>query len=148
MGISFSHTKDNLLKQLIAMETADPIKKITAPSDIVTAITKYAYKEEEHFLVVDLNGAHNIIDIRVASIGIVNRCLVHPREIFKGAIKNNASAVILAHNHPSGNYEPSAEDTEITDRIKKAGTILGIEVLDHIIISKTGYYSYLEEGKL
>ena len=148
MSIKFSHTKENLLKELIAMETANPVEAITTPADLMPSLTQYAYEDQEHFIIIDLNGAHNVIELRVVSIGIANRCLVHPREIFKGAIINNATAVVLAHNHPSGSLNPSKEDDEITERIKKAGKIIGIEVLDHLIIGKKGYYSYLEEGKL
>lgn len=142
------YSKEYLLNELFALETANPVKKITAPSDILSAVWKYAEKNQEHFLVASLNGAHEVIETRVSSIGILNRTLVHPREIFRQAIIDNASAIIIIHNHPSGNLEPSQEDIEITKRIKDAGFIVGIEVLDHIIISKCGYYSFLEEGKL
>jgi len=80
------------------------------------------------------------------SIGTVNASLVHPREIFKVALLCNASAVILAHNHPSGNPTPSHEDIDITNRLKKAGEILGIEVLDHIIIGDNTWTSFKEKG--
>ena len=81
-------------------------------------------------------------------MGLVNRTLVHPREIFSDPLKDRAAAVLIAHNHPSGNIEPSQEDIEITTRIKNAGTILGIELLDHIIFTDNAYYSFLEEGKI
>ncbi len=142
------YTKDFLLKKLLALEVSDPIKKITSSFDIIPEVIKYSYEPQEHFIVADLNGAHEIIEIRVISKGLVNRTLVHPREIFRGAIINNSSVVILIHNHPSGNVDPSFEDIEITKRIKKAGELIGIEVLDHIIIAKKGHFSFLEEGKL
>ncbi len=142
------YTKDFLLNELWALETANPVKKITAPADVLSAVWEYTEKDQEHFLVVDLNGAHEIIEIRIITKGLVNRTLVHPREIYREAIVNNASTIILIHNHPSGNYEPSTEDIEITKRIKNAGVIIGIEVLDHIIIARRGHYSFLEEGKL
>jgi DNA repair protein RadC len=78
----------------------------------------------------------------------VNRALVHPREVFAEALVDRAAAVVVAHNHPSGNVEPSAEDREVTARLQKAGNTLGIAMLDHIIFSQEGYYSFLEQGEL
>lgn len=143
-----SFEKEYLLNKLLALENSNPMTKITSPADILPAVWKYAEENQEHFVVASLNGAHEVIEIRVSSIGLLNRTLVHPREIFRQAIIDNAAAVIIIHNHPSGNLEPSQEDIEITKRIKDAGIIVGIEVLDHLIISKSGYYSFLEEGKL
>ncbi len=142
------YTKNFLLNELYALEANDPVKKITSPADILSSVWKYTEENQEHFIIADLNGAHEVIEIRMISKGLVNRTLVHPREAYRGAIVNNATAVILIHNHPSGNTEPSIEDIEITTRIKNAGKIVGIEVLDHIIIARKGYYSFLEEGKL
>ena len=95
-----------------------------------------------------MNGSHEIIKVRTISKGLVNRTLVHPREVYRMAIKDNAAAIILTHNHPSGNPAPSIEDIEITNRMISAGKIIGIEVLDHVVIAKKGYYSFLEEGQL
>ena len=74
--------------------------------------------------------------------------LVHPREVFAGALTDRAAAVVVAHNHPSGNTEPSPEDREVTARLRKAGQTLGIAMLDHVIFSQSGYYSFLEQGEL
>ncbi len=123
-------------------------KKITAPADAIPFITHYSDRKQEHFLCLSLNGAHEIIRSRVVSMGLVNRTLVHPREIFPDPLKDRAAAVLIAHNHPSGNIDPSQEDIEITRRIKNAGVILGIELLDHIIFTESTYYSFLEEGKI
>lgn len=123
-------------------------KKIGTPKDILPLIHHYSDRKQEHFLCLSLNGAHEVKYIRVVSIGLVNRTLVHPREIFSDPIKDRAAAIVIAHNHPSGNMDPSLEDKEITRRIKGAGEILGIELLDHIIFTETGYYSFLEEGLL
>ena len=123
-------------------------KKITAPSDALPYINHYSDRKQEHFLCISLNGAHEIIHIRVVSMGLVNRTLVHPREIFSDPLKDRAAAVLIAHNHPSGSVEPSKEDIEITMRIKKAGTILGVELLDHIIFTDNTYFSFLEEGRI
>lgn len=140
--------KSELIKELMALEALEPTIKITTPEDILPVFAKYRNRKQECFLVATLNGAHEVIRVRVITKGIVNRTLVHPREIFRKAITDNATAIILCHNHPSGNTDPSGEDIQITDRIKSAGKIIGIEVLDHIIISRKGFYSFLEEGKL
>ena len=97
---------------------------------------------------VTLNGAHGVIRVREVTRSIANRSLVHPREIFWGAIQDRAVAVVIAHNHPSGNVEPSVEDGDVTRRLVEAGQVMGIPVLDHVIVSKRGYYSFLEEGRI
>lgn len=97
---------------------------------------------------LSLNGAYEISHIRVVSIGLVNRTMVHPREVFAQPVQDRAAAVICAHNHPSGNTEPSKEDEDVTKLLKNAGKLLGIELLDHIIFSTKGYYSFAENGKL
>ncbi len=122
--------------------------RISAPTDIYPVIKHYANRRQETFLSVSLNGAHEVIRIRVVSIGLVNRTLVHPREVFADPLADRAAAVICAHNHPSGNTDPSPDDREVTDILKKAGKILGIELLDHIIFSDSGFYSFLEKGDI
>jgi len=118
--------------------------QIITPSDMYPLIRHYAGRLQEQFLATVLNGAHEVLSINVVSVGTVSRTLVHPREVFADAIAQRASAVIVAHNHPSGNLNPSQEDLEITQRLKKAGEILGIRVLDHLVFSEEGYYSLLE----
>ena len=127
-------------------ECRQPEIKIKGPADTYEALKRYQNKRKEHFLVLTLNGAHDVIAVRLVSMGLVNRTVVHPREVFYWAIKDNACALILAHNHPSGNVEPSPEDQEITKRLQQAGEIIGIDVLDHLVIAKTRYYSFLEHG--
>ena len=122
--------------------------KISSPSDIYPAVKHYADRHQETFLSVSLNGAHEIIKIRIVSIGLVNRTLVHPREVYADPIGDRAAAIIVAHNHPSGNTKPSSEDREVTNILKKSGKILGIELLDHIVFSDTGFYSFLENGEI
>lgn len=140
--------KQELLHELMVMETADPTKKISDPEQAVSAFMKYANKKQEHFVVMSLNSGHEVIRTRVITKGIVDRTLVHPREVFAPTLKENGSAVIVAHNHPSGNVTPSQEDRDLTTRLLQSGEILGISVLDHIIVSKNGYYSFLEHGCL
>jgi len=123
-------------------------RKIKSPADILPVVSHYADRKQEHFLTVSLNGAHEVIGVQVVSVGLVNRTLVHPREVYAEPLVERAAAVIVAHNHPSGNVEPSEEDFEITGRLKEAGEVLGIPLLDHIIFGTRGYYSFLEDGKV
>ena len=95
-----------------------------------------------------LNPKHAVLGMETVSIGTLSSSLVHPREVFKQAIKRSASAVILAHNHPSGNCEPSKEDLQVTKRLKDAGELVGIEVIDHLIIGEDRYYSFCENELL
>ena len=118
------------------------------PDDIYVFLKKYAKSEQEYFFVITLNGNHEVISIHITTIGLVNRTIIHPREVFKYAIKDNATAIVICHNHPSGNTQPSGEDTDITRRMKNAADILGIHILDHLIIGKNGYYSYRKGGKV
>jgi DNA repair protein RadC len=125
-----------------------PPLKISSPSDAFPLLRKYGAKRKEYFIVLLLNGAHEIIREEVVSIGLMNRTVVHPREVFYPAILFNSAAVIVAHNHPSGNLTPSPEDREITSRLNDSAKILGIALLDHLIISSKAYYSFTEHGLL
>jgi len=116
------------------------------PSDIVPLLRHYADRKQEHFLCVSLNGANEILNTRVVTIGLADRSHVHPREVFADVLVDRASAVILAHNHPAGSLEPSDADLSVTKQISQAGQILGIEVLDHIIFNQQGYLSFVERG--
>ena len=122
--------------------------KIETAADLLPHVRHYADRKQEHFLCATINGANEILNIRVISIGLIDRSPVHPREVFADALTDRASAVIVAHNHPSGSLEPSTSDVNITAQLKAVGTIIGIELLDHIIFNRAGYFSFLEEGKL
>jgi len=122
--------------------------RIRFPQDVLPVIRHYADRQREHFLSISLNGAHEVISVRVVSIGSVNRTIVHPREVFCEPLQDRATAVLAAHNHPSGNVDPSDEDREITVRLRQAGETLGISLLDHIIFTQNNYYSFLEHGVL
>lgn len=121
---------------------------ITSPSDVIPFVNHYAMSGKEHFLAVTLNGGHNIIQIHVVSIGTTNSAYAHPREVFYEAIKENASAILVCHNHPSGSVEPSEEDIECTRKLLAASKIIGIPLLDHVIIDCNNYFSFLENGLL
>ena len=122
--------------------------KIETPADLLPHVRHYADRRQEHFLCATINGANEILNIRVVSIGLIDRSPVHPREVFADALADRAAAVIVAHNHPSGGLEPSDADCEITRQLKGAGAIIGIALLDHIIFDRSGYYSFLENGRL
>jgi len=120
---------------------------IKNPESVVKAIrSSIKDKAKEHFKLILLNPRNKIIGISTISIGTLNASLVHPREVFKDAIMHSAASVVLAHNHPSGDPEPSEEDLKITKKLVDSGKILGIEVLDHIIIGKNGFFSFKEKG--
>jgi len=120
---------------------------IKDPESVVKAIrASIKDKAKEHFKLILLNPRNKIIGISTISIGTLNASLVHPREVFKDAIMHTAASVVLAHNHPSGDPEPSEDDITITKRLIEAGKILGIEVMDHIIIAKNGFFSFKEKG--
>ena len=118
--------------------------RIETPADLVPHIRHYVDRKQEHFLCASVNGANEIINIRVVSIGLVDRSHVHPREVFADPLIDRASAVILAHNHPVGALNPSEQDIETTQRLRQAGEIMGITVLDHIIFNSKEYFSFLE----
>jgi DNA repair protein RadC len=122
--------------------------KITFPADIMPLIQHYSDRRQEHFLGISVNGANEVMNIRVITIGLVNKTQIHPREVFADALADRASAIIVAHNHPSGSLQPSPEDIRITGQLKEAGTILGVPLLDHIIFSSRGYYSLAEHNDL
>lgn len=122
--------------------------KIETPADLLPHVRHYADRKQEHFLCASINGANEILNIRVVSMGLIDRTPVHPREVFADALADRASAIIVAHNHPAGSLEPSAADVEVTKQLKAAGVVMGIALLDHIIFNRHGYYSFLESGKL
>lgn len=122
--------------------------KGTAKNDVLPLIQHFSDRKQEHFTAISLNGANEVLNVRIVTIGLVNQSQVHPREVFADALTDRASAIIVAHNHPSGNLTPSMEDIEVTKRIKEAGKILGLKLLDHIIFSTKGSYSFKENEKL
>ena len=123
-------------------------KQIIEPTDVHKVVRHYASREQELFISVAINCAHEVLAIDVASMGTINQCIVHPREVFSNAIKNRAVAIIICHNHPTGNLTPSLNDLQITKRLKECGKILGIEIIDHIIFSEDEYHSMKEYEEL
>ena len=133
---------------LMVKEEADrqTINRITSAQNVYSLLHRYSTKEKEYFLLITLDGGSNVINQQVIHIGTLNQSLVHPREVFRPAIQDNAAGIIIVHNHPSGTLEPSRADVQITTRLKEVGKLVGIELLDHVIISKQGYYSFSDDG--
>jgi len=121
---------------------------LASVKDTVAQISNLRGKQKEYFMALYLNARKQLIHKEIISIGTLTETLVHPREVFEPAIRHFASSVILAHNHPSKNMEVSDEDIKLTEKLIQSGTILDIEVLDHIIITDDGYISFKEEGLL
>ena len=122
--------------------------QIKKPVDIFTLVRHYADRKQERFISLSLNGAHEVLNVRIVTIGLVNKTIVHPREVFADLIQDRAAAFCVAHNHPSGQIESSAEDDEITERLYASSRILGLHFLDHIIFSENSFWSFRENGKL
>ena len=120
--------------------------KITKAEDVLPLLTDIAGKQQEYFVCISLNGANEVIEKRVVTIGLLNHSQVHPREVFADVIADRAASVIFAHNHPSGELQPSDADLKIHEQLIQAAKILGIRVLDEIIVTKKGHCSFQENG--
>ena len=138
-------TKKELITILVLKEK--PIK-VTDPQTAFDYLKPYGKEQQEHFIVLLLNGQNQIFNCKVVTIGIANRTLVHLREVFAPAIEQRATSIIIAHNHPSGSVAPSEDDYNVTTRLKQAGEIIGISVLDHIIFTSENYYSMSQRGEI
>jgi len=134
---AFELARRHLLKDTI---------KITVAQDILPLVADIAGKQQEYFVCISLNGANEVIEKRVVTIGLLDKTSVHPREVFADVIADRAAAVIFAHNHPSGELQPSEADLRMHEQLTEAGKILGIRVIDHMIIARKGYYSFQEAG--
>lgn len=122
--------------------------KIYDYQDAIKLVAEVRDKKQEYFLTLTLDGAHHLIQKRTVFIGTLNQSLVHPREIFADAISDRAAGIILIHNHPDGSCEPSLEDIQLTRRLVEASKILGIELLDHIIVTKNHDFSFKVHGMI
>ena len=120
--------------------------KISNAADVYHTFKNLRESDRERLYSIHLNGGSDVIGVDMVSQGSINSSPVHPREVFKPALLSSASNIILVHSHPSGNSFPSSEDRRITQRLKKAGELLGIKVLDHVIIGYDDYYSFSEDS--
>jgi len=137
-----------IANRLIMFPTNEPKKTnaITSPSELYEQIKgKISNHFKEHFYVCSLDIRNNLIAIDECSVGTLTASLVHPREVFEVAIKRHSASIILSHNHPSGEVDPSEDDLKITKRLVDAGKVMGIEVLDHLIITQNSYLSFKEK---
>jgi DNA repair protein RadC len=124
-----------------------PLNRFTSPDQVYTTFNFLRHETKEYFFALHLDGKNRIVCIDQVSVGSLNQSIVHPRETFKTALLSSAAAIILIHNHPTGDPTPSREDIEITKRLKEAGDLLGVKILDHIIIGDS-YLSFTSEGLL
>ena len=134
--------------ELAKRYTAQSNRKITSAQDVYDELKEFSTKQQEYFLVITLDGASHIINRRTVFIGTLNQSLVHPREVFADAIADRAAGIIIAHNHPSGTLSASRADIGITQRLEEVSKLVGIELLDHVILAKDGFYSFADEGLL
>lgn len=132
------------LRLALIRETEVAPEKISTPKDIEIFVEPLKLASEEYFLAFHLDARLHIIGFHEVSHGNLNSSLVHPREVYKAALLSNAYAVILAHNHPAGSLTPSQEDLDVTSQLVSAGKLLGVQVLDHIIVSHKGIASIRE----
>lgn len=123
--------------------------KLSSPTEVYDFFNAHLSDlKVEKFIVVLLNTKNEVINWDVVSVGSLNASIVHPREVFNRAIKRSAASILVLHNHPSGHVTPSSEDRNITQRLKEAGLLLGIPLVDHLIIGKSGYFSFKENNYL
>jgi DNA repair protein RadC len=134
----------NKINSIDFIKEYSPKPKINRGADIHKQFKWLEDMPKEFFVVAHMNTKNDIISHEITSVGILDASIIHPREVFKTAILQNSSRIILIHNHPSGDPAPSDEDLRITTKFKEAGELLGIEVLDHIIIGKNKFWSYIE----
>ena len=122
------------------------LKQMLYPEDVFNSLKDIRESRKEHFVVFYLDSRNQEIKREIVSIGTINSSIVHPREVFEGAVKHLASNVLVAHNHPSGELKASEKDIAVTERLRDSGILLGITLLDHIIVTKDGYLSLREEN--
>ena len=134
----------SMIKEIFVSNTTYSCSEAVAQSEIVEKELRNS--DREKFICLHFNFKNQIISYEVVSMGSLNCSIVHPREVFKAAILANSASVVFIHNHPSGSTEPSLDDIEITKRLGKAGDILGINVLDHLIIGNNEFYSFRQHN--
>jgi len=134
---AFELARRHLLKETLKIECVE---------DVLPLLDDIRSKSQEHFVCVTLNGANELIEKQIVTIGLLDKSLIHPRDVFADVIVDRAAAVIFAHNHPSGDLQPSDADLKTQQQLVQAAKILGIRVLDHVIVSKKGYFSFQEAG--
>lgn len=127
-------------------ESKSTRKRLASSTDVWSAMADLGKSDREHMVVFDLDTRHRVIERRIVAIGTMTSVEVHPREVFKPAIMNGAAAMVLSHNHPSGDPTPSREDIALTTRLREVGDLVGITVLDHVVVGAEGYVSLADRG--
>ncbi len=122
--------------------------ELSRPEDVLPLLAEWRRASQEHFIGFYLNARNQLLARRVISLGSLSASIVHPREVFKPAITHSAAGLIVAHNHPSGDPEPSPEDLAVTRRLAQAGELIGIELLDHVVIAERGFVSLKSRGRV
>ncbi|NTZ20977.1 DNA repair protein RadC [Paenibacillus sp. JMULE4] len=149
-GIGMGKARQITAMLKLARALCAPVKErytIRSPRDVFELLEpELRYQQKEHFICLFLNTKNHLIFKEIISIGSLNAAIVHPREVFRAAIKRCSASIICAHSHPSGDPTPSSEDIELTKRLIEAGNIVGIELLDHVIIGGHRFYSLKENG--
>ena len=124
-------------------------KELKNPCDVAELFQDFLKDcDREMFCILNLRTKGQVINLNVVGVGTLNSVLIHPREVFKSAILSNASNIILAHNHPSGNTSPSRDDDRLTEAVRRAAELMNIRLLDHLVVTDGDYYSYCDEGRL
>ena len=149
MSVNYEKVVEIVRIKQIVCESSIPIKQVA--SSFGTAhllMDEIGNESQEVLLVLCLNTKGGVNSLSVVHRGTMNQSIAHPRDIFQRALLSNSAKIVIAHNHPSGNPHPSENDRLFTQRLKQAGEILGIELLDHIIVTSNSYYSFREESEL
>lgn len=136
------------LIELLLEERSAEVNQIRSPKDAALILQEIAYETQEHFVAIFLNTKNEVLGKKKIFTGTLSSSIVHPREVFREALKVRSASIIVGHNHPSGNPAPSPEDIEVTKRLVEAGRIIGIEVIDHIIVGENNFISLKERGQL
>ncbi len=143
---SYRSVRVSLVRETCTLGWRNP-PRVRSGSDVVAlAYQVIGNPDREHFVAIYLDGRHRVIAVHVAHVGTASSCPVHPREVLLPAVHLSAAAMVVAHNHPSGDATPSVEDRTLTERIRKAGELLGIECLDHVVLGERRFYSFADEG--
>ena len=136
------------LSKKLYVSKKEETERITSPKDAMKILEYLKFEKQEHFVCLFLNTKNEVLSRKTIFIGTLNASVVHPREVFNEALRVSAAAIILGHNHPSGNPTPSPEDIEVTERLIECGFTMGIEIIDHVIIGDNNSISLKEKGYL
>lgn len=145
------NTRTTFVREVSAQYTGrrQPVVKVASPCDAGAFIRSVLPdNSREHFISLYLDGAHQVIAYSVAGTGGANFCHIHPREIFQTAMLAGAVAVVVGHNHPSNNVQPSKEDRALTNRLKEIGDLIGVRLLDHVVVTEDSLYSLTENTEM